>query len=99
MSFTTKLNLTKQVKRERKTSSKRVKERVSHPYVPSILIIPPDGTLFHENLIASFPHALEEGGYLSKAFHLRKVFIMSLGLVSEGCVYLELPSSQALLHN
>lgn len=70
-----------------------------HPYVPSMLIIPPDDTSFHEDFIASFPHALEEGGYLSKAFHLCKVFIMNLGPVNEGCLYLKLPSSQALLHN
>lgn len=72
---------------------------MSHPYVPSVLIIPPDDTSFHEDLIARCPHALEEGGRLSKAFHLRKVFIMNLGPVNEGCLYLKLPSSQALLHN
>lgn len=64
-----------------------------------MLIIPLYDTSVHEDLIASFPHALEEGRYLSKAFHLRKVFIMNLGPVNEGCLYLKLPPSQALLHN
>lgn len=72
---------------------------MSHPYVPSVLIIPPDDTSFHEDLIARVPHALEEGGRLSKAFHLHKVFIMNLGPVNERLFILKSPSSQALLHN